>query len=241
MNKEKILKLLKSKIGIGVISGSICFALGGAIFSDSKTITTLKRENSDLVSEYKSELANKDIKINELQSKVDEAKPWFEKQEEDRKIQEAKLAEEKVKKEAEEQAKEAKEAEEKAKKEAKEEAEALAKGVTTDAVKKTADSIIKKELDDKVTNTTLDSLQVNENLGTDSNKDVVVLANLSWSTKNSEKTTKKMLEMYSEHIAAILAPELAEGSEIALFWKAEYTGLNIKHSYYIKNGNAYKQ
>ena len=33
----------------------------------------------------------------------------------------------------------------------------------------------------------------------------------------------------------------AEGSEIALFWKAEYTGLDIKHSYYIKNGNAYKQ
>lgn len=245
MNKEKILELLKSKIGIGVISGVICFALGGAIFSDSKTVATLKQENSDLVNEYKSELANKDIKINELQSKVDEAKPWFDKQEEERKAEEAKLAEEKAKKEAEEKAK--KDAEDQAKKAAEEQAKkeaealALAKGVDTDAVKKTANSIIKKELGDQVTNTTLDSLDVNENLGTDSNKDVVVLAKLSWSTKNSEKTTREMLEMYSDHLAAKLAPELAEGSEIALFWKAEYTGLDIKHSYYIKNGNAYKQ
>lgn len=180
-----------------------------------------------------------------MQSKVDEAKPWFDKKEEERKAEEARLAEEKAKKEAEEKAKQ--EAEEQAKKEAAEQAKkeaealALAKGVDTDAVKKTANSVIKKELGDQVTNTTLDSLQVNENLGTDSNKDVIVLTNLSWSTKNSEKMTKEMLKMYSDHLAAKLAPELAEDSEIALFWKAKYTGLDIKHSYYIKSGNAYKQ
>jgi len=245
MNKEKILELLKSKIGVVLVSGIICFALGGAIFSDNKTVATLKQENSDLTSEYESELAEKDTKITKLQSKVDEAKPWFDKQEEERKAEEARLAEEKSKKEAEEKAKQ--EAGEQAKKEAAEQAKkeaeslALAKGVDTDAVKKTANSVIKKELDNQVTNTALDSLQVNENLGTDSNKDVIVLANLSWSTKNSEKMTKEMLKMYSDRLAAKLAPELAEDSEIALFWKAEYTGLDIKHSYYIKSGNAYKQ
>ena len=219
MNKEKILELLKSKIGIGVISGIICFEFGGVMFSNSKTVATLKQEKSDLVNEYESELADKDIKINELQSKVDEAKPWFDKQEEERKAEEAKLDEEKAKKEA----------------------EALDKGADTDAVKQTVNSIIKQELSDQVTNTTLDTLLVNENSGTDSNKDVIVVAYLTWSTKNSEKTTIEMLKMYSDHIAAKLAPELAEGSEIALCWKAEYTGLDIKHSYYIKNGNAYKQ
>ena len=220
MDKEKILKLLKSKIGIGVISGVICFALGGAMFSDSKTVAALKQENSDLVNEYNSELADKDTKINELQSKVDEAKPWFDKQEEERKAEEAKLAEEKAKKEA----------------------EALDKGVDTDAVKQTANSIIKKELDDQITDTILDELRVNENSGTDSNKDVIVLANLTWRVqKVLKKTTIEMLEMYSDRLAAKLAPELAEGSEIALFWNAEYTGLNIKYSYYVKNGNAYRQ
>ena len=220
MDKEKILKLLKSKIGIGVISGVICFALGGAMFSDSKTVAALKQENSDLVNEYNSELADKDTKINELQSKVDEAKPWFDKQEEERKAEEAKLAEEKAKKEA----------------------EALDKGVDTDAVKQTANSIIKKELDDQIADTILDELRVNENSGTDSNKDVIVLANLTWRVqKVLKKTTIEMLEMYSDHLAAKLAPELAEGSEIALFWNAEYTGLDIKYSYYVKNGNAYRQ
>ena len=220
MDKEKILKLLKSKIGIGVISGVICFALGGAMFSDSKTVAALKQENSDLVNEYNSELADKDTKINELQSKVDEAKPWFDKQEEERKAEEAKLAEEKAKKEA----------------------EALDKGVDTDAVKQTANSIIKKELDDQIADTILDELRVNENSGTDSNKDVIVLANLTWRVqKVLKKTTIEMLEMYSDRLAAKLAPELAEGSEIALFWNAEYTGLDIKYSYYVKNGNAYRQ
>ncbi len=115
------------------------------------------------------------------------------------------------------------------------------KGVNTTQVKTRVNSIIMGELNDSITNTTLKSIEVNENLGTDASNDVVVLANLSWSTKNLEKMTREMLEMYSDHLAATLSSELAEGSEIALFWKAEYTGLDIKHSYCIKNGNAYKQ
>ena len=114
-------------------------------------------------------------------------------------------------------------------------------GVDTTQVKTRVNSIIMRELNDSITNTTLKSVQINENLGTDANNDVVVLVNLSWSTKNLEKMTREMLEMYSDYLAATLSSELAEGSEIALFWKAEYTGLDIKHSYYIKEGNAYKQ
>lgn len=226
MNKEKVLKLLKSKIGVGIISGVLCFLLGGVIFSDKTTVKKLKNENSELSSKFEYEISEKDNKIKELQAKVDEAKPWFDKQE-----KEKRKAEEQAKKEAEEQAK--KEVEEQAKKEA--------QGVNTDEVKQTVDSAINKELNDQIRNTKIESLQVNENLGTDSKDDVVVLANLSWSTKNTEKTTREMLEMYSDHLAAKLAPELSNGSEIALFWKAEYTGLDIKHSYYIKNGNAYRQ
>lgn len=113
--------------------------------------------------------------------------------------------------------------------------------VYTNEIEQIVNSIIMRELSGNITNTTLESLRINENLGTDSNEDVIVLADLSWSTKNLEKMTREMLEMYSDHLAVNLSSQLADGSEIALFWKAEYTGLNIKHSYYIKNGNAYKQ
>lgn len=102
-------------------------------------------------------------------------------------------------------------------------------------------SVINSEISYNFKNTTLNRVTINENMGTDYDKDVVVLAYLSWSTKNLEKTTREMLEMYSNHLAAKLAPNLEDGSEIALFWDAEYTGLSIKHSYYIKNGNAYVQ
>lgn len=102
-------------------------------------------------------------------------------------------------------------------------------------------SIIRKELGGQITKTTLTSLTVNENLGTDIENDVIVLANLSWSAKNEEERTKKRLEIYSDHLAATIAPELKDGSEIALFWEATYTGLDIKYSYYVKDGNAYKQ
>lgn len=110
-----------------------------------------------------------------------------------------------------------------------------------DTLKRTVNSIIRKELSDQVKNTILSSITVNENLGTNSENDVVVLANLSWSVKNREETTREMLEMYSDHLAVKIASELEDGSEIALFWKATYTGLDIKHSYYVEGGNAYKQ
>lgn len=121
--------------------------------------------------------------------------------------------------------------------------------VETPAVEETSEqkaeksmkAIIDAEINGQVTNTTLDSLTINQNSGTDADDDVIVLANLTWSTANKEKTTREMLKMYSDHLAAKMAPELANGSEIALFWKAEYTGLDIKHSYVVRDGNAYIQ
>lgn len=119
--------------------------------------------------------------------------------------------------------------------------ESVSKGSDAYGVKNTVRSIITGEVASRFRNATLDDLVINENLGTASEDDVVVLAYLSWSTKNSERTTRDMLEMYSDHLAATLSPKLAEGSEIAVFWDAQYTGLKIKHSYYIENGKAYKQ
>jgi len=128
MNKEKVMSILKSKITVGVI----CFILGGIIFSNSPSeeMTKALDEQPKLQEEIttlssKVTILEKDK--NELQTKVTEAKPWFEmseieqaelqkKVEAEKKAKEAEEAKLKAEKEAEEKAK--KEAEEKAKKEA---------------------------------------------------------------------------------------------------------------------------
>ena len=96
MNKEKIVKLLKSKIVIGVACLIIGGAIGGAIMSDSEAIAQL--ENS--VESLNQQVSEKDSEVKTLQDKVNEAKPWFEMKEEERKAEEERLAKEKAEKEA---------------------------------------------------------------------------------------------------------------------------------------------
>lgn len=121
MTKEKVLKIVKSKIFLGIV----CFILGGSIMSDSGSVLELEES----VKVLNQEVVEKNSKIEELEAKVEEAKPWFDMKEEERKAEEARIAEEKAKKEAEEKAKaeeEARLAEEKkkAEEEAKKQAEA---------------------------------------------------------------------------------------------------------------------
>ena len=106
MTKEKVLKIVKSKIFLGIV----CFILGGSIMSDSGSVLELEES----VKVLNQEVVEKNSKIEELEAKVEEAKPWFDMKEEERKAEEARIAEEKAKKEAEEKAK----AEEEAKKQA---------------------------------------------------------------------------------------------------------------------------
>ena len=101
MKKEKIFNLLKNRFFIG----AVCLVLGGAIFSDGTEISQLE---GDIV-KLQEEVGAKDKTISELQTKVDEATPWFDMKEEERQAEEARLAEEQAQKEAE--AKAAKEAE----------------------------------------------------------------------------------------------------------------------------------
>lgn len=231
----KFIEKIKNKKNIGYIVTLATLLIG--IFLGNVTAPMCAYSIHDGVEErlesQEQVLIEKDKEIETLNAKIDSAKPWFEKSAEEQKAIEEESARKKAEQEEVERLAKEKEAEEQAKKDA--------LGVDTDEVEQIANSIIMGELGDSITNTTLESVQVNENAGTDSNKDVIVLANLSWSTKNSEKMTREMLEMYSDHLATNLSSNLPEGSEIAIFWNAEYTELNIKHSYYIKNTNAYKQ
>ena len=82
---------------------------------------------------------------------------------------------------------------------------------------------VKKYLDTKI-----DDITVNPDLGTEKNDDYVVLVRLTWNVKNSAKTSKEMLDMYSSDMAARMYKDLPEIQELAVFWTVPY----------LNNGNA---
>lgn len=68
--------------------------------------------------------------------------------------------------------------------------------------------------------TDIDKIAVNENLGLEDGS-YIVQPHLTWNVKNKEKTTREMLEQYSDHLAAKLAAE-TDVSEITVFWEVPY-------------------
>lgn len=127
---NKFIKYVKNNKVITIVL-SLSVLLNISTLGNTSKYETLVDEHNSLVKEYESldkEYKELDKKYNttteenkELQSKVDEASPWFEMKEEERKAEQEKLeAEKKAKEEAEQKAKEEQEAKEKAEQEAKE-------------------------------------------------------------------------------------------------------------------------
>ncbi|PWX20917.1 hypothetical protein [Clostridium perfringens] len=120
MNKEKIIKILKSKGFACVLTGIICLGLAGTVISSQEqelkgAKETIKLNNSK-ISQLNDELTLLKGNVSSLQSKVDEAKPFFEmsKAEQETMALEAEMLKEENKKEQErlEKEKKDKEAEE---------------------------------------------------------------------------------------------------------------------------------
>lgn len=92
--------------------------------------------------------------------------------------------------------------------------------------------IVESIIDEDLDNTEISEIKVNENMGLEDGS-YIVLPHLIWDVKNKPKTTKEMIEMYSDHLAAKLADE-DDISEITVFWEVPYhkEGDNIiKHGY----------
>ena len=69
-------------------------------------------------------------------------------------------------------------------------------------------------------NTDITNIEINKDASVDEER-YIVLVNLKWDVKNKPKTTKDMLDMYSDHLAAKLADnELIH--ELVLFWEVPY-------------------
>lgn len=83
-------------------------------------------------------------------------------------------------------------------------------------------------------NTTVDSVTVNEHLGTEKEGDFVLLVYATWDVKNSVKMTNKMLAMYSEDFAARVGQELENVQDLSVFWTVPYYSeddVSVKYSY----------
>lgn len=65
--------------------------------------------------------------------------------------------------------------------------------------------------------TTIDSITINEDAGTDAPNDYIALVYLTWDQKNSQATTEKMLDMYSQDIAARIYKDSSSVQEICIF------------------------
>lgn len=88
--------------------------------------------------------------------------------------------------------------------------------------------------------TTVNRVEINEDLGTDAEGDYITLIYLTWDVKNKADMTEKMLQMYSDDMAASLANDHPEVQEVALFWKVPYLGTNTsKWSYERINDGMY--
>lgn len=81
---------------------------------------------------------------------------------------------------------------------------------------------IKSYINANYTNTILDDLAVNDDLGTDADGDYVVLVNLTWNQKNTGKTSQEMLDMYSSDMAARIYQDMPEVQELCIFWTVPY-------------------
>ncbi|WP_049680965.1 hypothetical protein [Peribacillus loiseleuriae] len=153
---------------------------------------------------------------------------------------ESKDAEEKAKKKAEALEKKEENAIQKAKEKLIAEEEAASKNiveVSTIARDKEIADTVKKIIKKEYYNTAITKVVVNDHYGTAKDNDYIVLPYLKWDSKNTKKTTKEILKLYSEDLAAQLIAE-SDISEITVFWEVPYhlEGANIAKFNYSRSG-----
>ncbi|CAN7408622.1 hypothetical protein LJR015_004001 [Peribacillus frigoritolerans] len=84
--------------------------------------------------------------------------------------------------------------------------------------------------------TKVKELEVNQNLGLNDGS-YIVLPHLKWDAMNNTDRSKRLLEMYSDDLAATLAKE-GDISELVVFWEVPYhlEGKNVAKFTYTKKG-----
>lgn len=102
------------------------------------------------------------------------------------------------------------------------------------------ESKIKEIVDEDLNSTVVTELNVNEDASVDEER-YIVLVDLEWSVKNKPDTTKEMLDMYGDHLAAKMADNNLI-HELVIFWEVPYHKEEetiLKRTYENKEGNMY--
>lgn len=101
------------------------------------------------------------------------------------------------------------------------------------AEKKSIERTVRARIDAEYANTNVDLITINSDYGTEDNPDDwVVLVYLTWNMNNSPETSKKVLKMYSDDLAALLWNKFRNVQEVAVFWKVPHLTENTsKWSY----------
>ena len=77
------------------------------------------------------------------------------------------------------------------------------------------EKILIDRIAEQCTMTQIDRITINDDLGTEADGNYIALVYLTWGQKNTGKTSKKMLEMYSSDLAATLVEHNSSVNEIA--------------------------
>jgi len=106
-------------------------------------------------------------------------------------------------------------------------------------IKNAAFDIIKENY----SSTVIDDISINEDLGSETPGDYIILAYLTWNVKNSASTTTEMMALYSEDFAARVGSDIPNVSEISIFWTIPYyseSDVAVKYSYERKDAGMYQ-
>lgn len=102
-------------------------------------------------------------------------------------------------------------------------------------------NVIKERILSEYNGTDIESIELNENLGSEEEGDYIAIVRLTWNVPNSPKTSKEVLKMYSDDLAATVAKECDKIAEIAIFWTVpNLNDAGAKCSYERKNGGMYE-
>lgn len=67
--------------------------------------------------------------------------------------------------------------------------------------------------------TSIKQVELNEHIGTDESGDFIALISLSYDQLHSEETTKKWIEEYTSHLAALLGEQENHITSLVIFWE----------------------
>ncbi|APT48081.1 hypothetical protein [Bacillus safensis] len=91
-----------------------------------------------------------------------------------------------------------------------------------DMIKYDAEIEIKKIIEENYKTTSIEKIEINEDMGASEKNKLIALVYLSFDALNTSKTAYNMVEMYSDDLAANIGKDNDTVNQIAVFWKVPY-------------------